>query len=240
MSVKLKSSDKKIVLVDQKVIKQMITIQTMLENLGDDDTNNDEPVPIYAVNGEILENVIEWANYHIETTDKSENKAWGVQFFRTNLEKIFQIEEAADYLEVNSLLVDGQDFIDNHFELITATEAFKNLTQVKFGVLLARDSLNVSNEQTVVQSLDIWISADPEERSKCLEYLMPYIRASFLPSQFIENLSNFFAQYSQPLCQQLNFEKKTPRQGYDLCIVAVLRRGEERCLEYLDTKVSCN
>ena len=37
MSVKLISSDKKILLVDAKVIREMVTIQTMLENLGGDD-----------------------------------------------------------------------------------------------------------------------------------------------------------------------------------------------------------
>ena len=240
MSVKLESSDKKIVLVDQNVIKQMVTIQTMLDNLSFCENNNDEPIPIYAVKGEILNKVIEWIKFHFETTTIPESKDWEDRFFKTNLEKIFKIEEAADYLEVNNLMLNGQVFIDKHYEMITATEAFKNLSREKLRLLFSRDGLNVSNEQTVVQSLQTWISADPEERSKCLEYLMPYIRASFLPSQFIENLSNFFAQYSQPLCQQLNFEKKTPRQGYDLCIVAVLRRGEERCLEYLDTKVSCN
>ena len=62
MSLKLLSSDKKIVLVNLNVIKQMVTIQTMLENLGDDDTNNDEPIPLYKVNGETLGKVIEWTN----------------------------------------------------------------------------------------------------------------------------------------------------------------------------------
>ena len=67
ISVKLESSDKKIILVDQNVIKQMVTIQTMLEmDVGSDD----EPVPIYAVNGETLDKVIEWSKYHIETSDK--------------------------------------------------------------------------------------------------------------------------------------------------------------------------
>ena len=99
MSLKLQSSDKKIVEVDQNVIKQMVTIQTMLENLGDDDTNNDEPIPIYAVNGETLDKVVEWTKYHIETTDESVIETWGYQFFRTNLENVFQLVTAADYLK---------------------------------------------------------------------------------------------------------------------------------------------
>ena len=40
MSVKLESSDKKIGLVDLNDIKKMVTIQDMLENLGDIDANN--------------------------------------------------------------------------------------------------------------------------------------------------------------------------------------------------------
>ena len=133
----------KIVSVDQNVIKQMWTIQTMLENLGRDHTNNGEPVPIYAVNGEILDKVIEWVKYQIDTTDKTDSKDWEDKFLMTNLERIFQLEEAADYLEVNSLLFEGQVFIDSHFGLITSTEAFKNFSPEQLGRLLIRDSLNV-------------------------------------------------------------------------------------------------
>ena len=248
MSVKLESSDKKIVLVDLNVIKEMVTIQYMLENLGDIDANNDEPIPIYAVNGEILDKVIEWTKYHVETTDMSMSviKAWGDLFFRTNLEKIFQIEKAADYLEVNSLLVDGQVFIDRSFELIKTTDAFKNLSTEKLGVLLARDTLNVPSEKVVFESLETWISADPEERSASLEDLLPYIRASFLPRQFIEYVMNFLVEHTHShsqtvdtLYQQLNFNDKNPRQGYDQSIVALHRKREGgRCLKHLDTKTN--
>merc|ERR1712133_313526 len=100
--------DKKIILVDQNVIQQMVTIRTMME-------------------------------------------------------------EAADYLELNSLLIEGQVFIDKHLELIIATEAFKKLSPENLGDLLARDSLYVLSEKIVVQSLETWISADPEERSISLQ-----------------------------------------------------------------------
>ena len=237
MSVKLESSDKKIVIVEQNVIKQMVTIQTMLENLGDVDNNNNEPIPIYVVNGEILDKVVEWTKYHIETTDKFVIKAWGDQFFMTNLEKIFQIEEAADYLEVKTLCIVGQVFHRN-FELITTTEAFKNLSQEKLGMLLSGDGLNVPNEEAVFESLETWISADPEERSTSLGNLIPYIRACFLPSQFIEDVKNFLKKLCQPnFCHQLNFDIKTPRHGYDQCIVTVQDMEDGRCLKYLDRKV---
>ena len=236
MSVKLESLDKKIVIVDQNVIKQMVTIQNMLENERDD-TNNNEPIPIYAANGEILEKVVEWTKHHIETTEKSVIKAWGDQFFRTNLEKIFQIEKAADYLEVKTLCIEGEVFQRN-FELFTTTEAFKNLSREKLGLLLSRNDLNGPGEQRVVQSLETWISTDPEERSAYLKDIVPYIRASFLPRQFIEYVKNFLVDHSLPdLCLQLNYESKTPRHGYDQLIVTVQTREDGKCLMYLDSKV---
>ena len=126
--------------------------------------------------------------------------------------------------------------------MITTTEAFKNLSPEEFGLLLARDSLNVPSEQTVVQSLETWIYADSDLRSKSLEDLLPNIRASFLPSQSIDDMRNFLVNYRNPdLCLQLNFDDKTPRQGYEQCIVAVHKQEKEgrirRSLKYLDTKV---
>ena len=93
MSVKLQTSDKKIVEVDLNVIMQMVAIQTMLDNLRHGVNNNDEIVPIFAVNGEFLNKVIDWTKFHIDTTSLSDIKAWEDQFFKTNLEKIFQIED---------------------------------------------------------------------------------------------------------------------------------------------------
>ena len=151
------------------------------------------------------------------------------------------IEEAADYLELNSLLVDGHVFIDKNYGLIITSETFKKLSPEKLGDLLGRDSLDVPSEQIVVQSLETWISADPEERSMSLEDLMPHIRAYFLPRQSIEDVhvNKFLGKYSNPsLCQQLNFENKTPRLGYEQCIVAL--HDKSRCLKYLDSKVFFN
>ena len=135
--------------------------------------------------------------YHIKTTDKSIRRAWGDQFFTTNLENVFQLVTAADYLEVDSLLVDGQVFIDRSFGLIKTTESFKDLSPEKLRVLLARETLNVPSEEVVFESLETWISADPEERSLSLADLIPCIRASFLPRQFIDDVKNFLLTEAQ-------------------------------------------
>ena len=240
-TVKLKSLDGKIFIVDPDVIKQMGTIQTMLDSLGvdDDETNTDEIVPIYTVNGEILDKVIEWTKFHTENNDKSGGKVWSNQFFKTNMEKMFQLMEAADYLEINSLLTDGQVFIDKYFEDIIATEAFKDLSEEKLSLLLARDTLNVPNEEAVFESVVSWSSADSGERSKCLANLLPYIRARFLTCQFLDgNVKTFLEKRnSLELCHLLDKGNRTPRQGFEQCIVALHRMDHGRCLKYLDTKV---
>ena len=124
--------------------------------------------------------------------------------------------------------------------MITATESFKNLSPEKFGVLLARDTLNVPNEEVVFESLVSWISADSLGRSNNLEYLLPHIRASFLSAQFIaERVGMFIVKNrNHDLCHFLDYENKTPRQGYAMCIVAQERgdhkRGKRGSLKYLD------
>ena len=234
-SLKLKSSDGKIFKVDEDVIKQMVTIQTMLDSLGGDgDTDEDEIIPIYTINGEILEKVVQWTRYFLNNSSfKSDFKCWSDQFFLTNLENTFPIAEAADYLEINSLLEGCQDFIDEHFQQLTATEGFKNLSQQKLIMLLARDSLNVPNEEVVFESLMSWLYANPEERTKCLEDLIPQIRAHFLSQQFIcEKLKN------PDLSNQLNHENRKPRSAYEQCIVVLHENNGTRYLKYLDTKVN--
>ena len=135
-------------------------------------------------------------------------------------------------------MVEGQVFIDKNLELIIATEAFKKLSPEKLGDLLGRDSLDVPSEQIVVQSLETWISADPEERSMSLEDLLSHIRAHFLPRQSIEDVRKFLLKFSNPtLSQQLNFENKTPRLGYEQCIIALHDKSSSRSLKYLDLKV---
>merc|ERR1712126_289317 len=250
-TIKLKSSDNQIFIVDEDIVRKMVTIQTMLDSLGDDDdsNNNDEPIPIYSVNGEVLDKVIEWTKYHVENQDKSiseNNKVWSDNFgawidqksffFMTNLKNIFLLMEAGDYLEIESLLIDSQLFIDENFVIITTTEAFKNFSHDKLAMLLARDSLEVTSEQTVFESLLSWISEDPVEKLNDLEELLPHIRANFLTGQFIDDKVKTFLKHKN-LDYKLNYKNKTPRIGYEECIVIVLNNNcYNYSLAYLDLK----
>ena len=219
ISVKLQSSDGVIFVTDQDIIKQMVTIHythTMLENLGDGDAEDEEIIPIYTIKGDILDKVIEWTRYHAENTEEdSRNKVWCDQFFTNNLEQTFKLIEAADYLEVNSLINSGEAFIDKHFKDVTNTEAFRNLSQEKLEAILVRDSLNVQNEEAVFHSIESWVTRHPQEKSQSLENLVSLIRVHFLSNKMIEEkLKQFLLKHNMgDLISKLNYTEKRPRHG---------------------------
>ena len=150
----------------------MLTIQTMLDCPGVEDNNDDddEPIPIFAINGGVLDKLVSWTKYHIEKTDKgADYKVWSDQFFMDNLDEIFVLEEGAKYLDLRSYLNITEILMDEKFQLLSHTESFmRNISSDRFGEVLARDTLNVQNEETVFESLVFWMSMDPEGRSRCL------------------------------------------------------------------------
>ena len=62
--IQLVSSDGEKFPVELDIIKQSVTIKTMLEDLGIDDDSNSEPVPLPNVEASILGKIIEWCNKH--------------------------------------------------------------------------------------------------------------------------------------------------------------------------------
>ena len=211
----------------------MVTIQTMLDCPGVEDNNDDddEPIPIFAVNGEVLDKLVKWTKYHIENNDNSaEYKVWSFQFFMDNLGEVFVLEEGAKYLDLRDFLNYSELFMDEKFQLLSNTEDFmRNISSDRFGELLARDTLNVPNEQSVYGSLVFWMFMDPEERSRYLENLIPHIRAYFLPGKFIdEHVKTFLLKHGNSDLRyklktwltvkfhMMNYESKTPRQDRDM------------------------
>ena len=57
-SIKLQSSDGVIFDADAETLKQMVTIQTMIDY--EDGDNNDEVIPVPLVKAQIFEKIIEW------------------------------------------------------------------------------------------------------------------------------------------------------------------------------------
>ena len=99
LSIKLQSSDGKIFTVDAATVKQMVTIQTMIDHEEED---SDEVTPVPTARAEILEKIIQWTEYH--KIEKTNEIAWYTQYFDLDLQKKFEIIIASDYLEIKNLL----------------------------------------------------------------------------------------------------------------------------------------
>ena len=99
--LELKSSDGVIFSVDAETVKQMVTIQTMIDHENED---SEEVIPVSTVKAQVLEKIIQWTDHHKIDLDKTSHTTWMVKYFNVELEKMFEIIIAADYLEVESLL----------------------------------------------------------------------------------------------------------------------------------------
>ena len=73
--IKLKSCDGFISDVGADVVKQMVTIKTMLEDLGSDG-DSEEEILIPNVRGAVLEKIINWTEFHANEEDLTKRIAW--------------------------------------------------------------------------------------------------------------------------------------------------------------------
>ena len=67
--LQLQSSDGVIFTVDAATVKQMVTIQTMLDH---EDEDSDEVTPVPTVKAQVLEKIIQWTYYHKIYHEKTE------------------------------------------------------------------------------------------------------------------------------------------------------------------------
>ena len=111
----------------------MVTIQTMIDH---EDEDSDEVTPVPTVEGEVLEKIIQWTEYHTIDHEKTEKIAWHIKYFEIDLKKKFEIIIAADYLEVESLLNESccNVLINNKWEIIE--DAANNFHDPKIASLL--------------------------------------------------------------------------------------------------------
>jgi S-phase kinase-associated protein 1 len=101
MSVFLTSSDGKSFTMDKEAACQSNLIKFMLEDLGE----SDSPIPLMNVNSQIMEKVIEYANYH---KDKKDEEDWDINFI-CSLDKdtLYRLIMAADFLDMRNLFNTG-------------------------------------------------------------------------------------------------------------------------------------
>lgn len=114
--IKLKSSDNEVFDVDVEVAKASVTIKTMLDNIGELSDKDDDIVPLPNVNAAILKKVIEWAEQHKDDPepgpDDEENRDrrtddipdWDQKFLAVDQGTLFELIQAANYLDIKGLL----------------------------------------------------------------------------------------------------------------------------------------
>ncbi len=111
-TVTLLSNDDKSFEISQEAIDVSVTIKELIEDIGD----LDAPIPLPNVSGETLARVVEYCNYHyaisvskedetaVATETAKEIELWDEQFCKMELQSLFQLILAANYLEIPSLL----------------------------------------------------------------------------------------------------------------------------------------
>ena len=107
--LKLQSSDGVIFTVDVATVKQLVTIQTMIDH---EDEDSEEIIPVFTMKARVLEKIIQCTEFHKDDHEKAEKTNYCLQYFhfhpfQLNLKMIFEIIIAADYLEVKSLLLES-------------------------------------------------------------------------------------------------------------------------------------
>ncbi|BHF62720.1 suppressor of kinetochore protein mutant [Sparganum proliferum] len=99
--IKLSSSDGEIFDVDLEIAKQSMTIKIMLDALGVDAEEDEEPVPLPNVTAAILQKQEDDENKERRTDDIS---SWDQEFLRVDQGTLFELILAANYLEIKGLL----------------------------------------------------------------------------------------------------------------------------------------
>jgi len=122
-TITLLSSDNAEIPVDREVAERSILIKNMLEDVGDQASN--EPIPIPNVNEAVLKKVIEWCQHHkgdapASADDDSDPRKkstdideWDQKFMQVDQEMLFEIILAANYLDIKALLDVGCKTVAN-------------------------------------------------------------------------------------------------------------------------------
>lgn len=113
-NIKLRSSDNEIFDIDVQIAKCSGTIKTMLEDCGMENNDN-AVVPLPNVNSATLRKVLDWAEYHQDdpqpTEDDEEKEKrtddilpWDADFLKMDQGALFELILVANYLDIKALL----------------------------------------------------------------------------------------------------------------------------------------
>ncbi|VDK22514.1 unnamed protein product [Taenia asiatica] len=115
MPVKLVTVDNVAFDVDLEIARQSVMIRDILEDVGPEAAEDDEPIPLQHVTADTLKKVLQWCTHHkdddpqqnqdedgeLRTDDISD---WDREFLQVDQKTLFEILMAANYLDIKGLL----------------------------------------------------------------------------------------------------------------------------------------
>ena len=112
-SIKLESNDGEMFTVDLEIARKFGIINTMLEDLGEEEQEDEETVPLPNVTSTILQKVIQWVTHHkddpaLPEDDQKERNdpipSWDSEFLNVDQVTLVNLILAANYLDIKKLL----------------------------------------------------------------------------------------------------------------------------------------
>ncbi|KAL5970924.1 S-phase kinase-associated protein 1 [Taenia solium] len=115
MPVKLVTADNVVFDVDLEIARQSVMISDILDDVGPEAAEDDEPIPLRHVNADILKKVLQWCTHHKDDDtqqDQDEDSElrtddipdWDREFLQVDQKTLLEILMAANYLEIEGLL----------------------------------------------------------------------------------------------------------------------------------------
>lgn len=131
-SVKIISSDNKEYIVNKNIIKKSILIKNIIDGKKDNEIKNVN----VNVDGKLLQKIIEWCKYHRDEDDHitkiNKIDIWDSNFYGKDQDTIFEIINAAYYLDIKLLVDIGAKIISNMIKGKSTEELDKefNITDI--------------------------------------------------------------------------------------------------------------
>merc|ERR1712038_278107 len=105
--ISLQSCDGQVFPVNIDIARQSVTLRNMIEDLGIEDLDENEIVPLPNVNAAILKKIIAWCTTHYKNNDESDLSSlseWDLEYLKIGDGTLFELILAANYLDISQLL----------------------------------------------------------------------------------------------------------------------------------------
>merc|ERR1712020_279692 len=104
--ISLQSCDGQVFPVNIDIARQSVTLRNMINDLGIEDLDENEIVPLPNVNAAILKKIIAWCTTHYKNNDESDLSLseWDLEYLKIDDGTLFELILAANYLDISQLL----------------------------------------------------------------------------------------------------------------------------------------